>query len=164
MIKPLMAGVGVLLLAASAAAAHMPKYGVKSKADSSTNFTALTTYQWEPGWDAWNPSHPLILAAVERELAAIGFRQVDSGPSDVLVTYQSLRRNDIDLNSKMRTADGMRPSYPVVSIVVRILDSGTHKELFHSRIDTPIAPNEPMLSAQILNSVARLFARYPTRR
>ena len=56
-------------------------------------------------WTASQPSHiktidAQIVAAVDRELSALGFTKAESGKGDVLATYASVSRTDVDLKSK----------------------------------------------------------------
>lgn len=148
----------------AAARGQMPKYKVTTKIDKTVDFSALKTYVWEPGWQAYDPEiHEYIVAAIDRELAALGFTQAAEGKSDVTVGYASVRRTDVDLKSKTRTAEGQRPTFPVATLVVLIREPGTQKELFRARVDTPIQLEPTQAKATIDDRVAQMFARYPTR-
>ena len=46
------------------------------------------------------PLDQFIISAIDRELSARGVKKVTSGRSDVVVTYLSVRRTDVDLKSK----------------------------------------------------------------
>ena len=52
----------------------------------------------------------LIVAAVDRELAARGFTKVDAKASQVLATYGAIQRTDVDVKADK---DGARPERPV---------------------------------------------------
>jgi len=163
--RTLMAGVLVVLAAAAAVAGQATKYRVTTKVDKQTDFARLKTYAWEPGWQAYEPAiHDHIVAAVERELAALGLTKAPEGACDVTVVYATLRRTDVDLKSKARTAEGLRPTFPVATLVVLIREPSTHKELFRARVDTPIDLAPEKVNATIDDRVAQMFARYPTRR
>ena len=164
--KTLIAGLAILAAATLAdGQTVMPKYRVTVKADKHTDFASLRTYAWDRGMRApYESTHERVVAAVDREMAALGFTQVTDGKSDVLVTYVTLRRTDVDLKAKSRTPDGMRPSYPVATLLVLLRDPGTLKELYRARVDTPIELDEEKLAATIDDRDAQMFARYPTRR
>lgn len=148
----------------AAADAQMPKYKVTATIDKDADFSALKTYTWEPGWRSYDLEiHEYLVAAIERELAALGFTKVTEGQSDVTVVYATLHRTDVDLKSKKRTVDGMRPTYPVATLVVLIREPGTHKELFRARVDTPIQREPDKIKAIIDDRVAEMFDRYPSR-
>jgi hypothetical protein len=152
------------LFAAAALTAQMPKYKVTATADKGTDFSRLKTYAWEPGWQAHDrTAHEQIVAAVDRELAALGFTKAPEGQSDVTVVYATVQRTDVDLKSKARTAEGQRPTFPVATLVVMIREPGTHKQLFRARVDTPIELEPERIKATIDDRVAQMFARYPKR-
>ncbi len=155
---------GVLvLLAAAAFAGDMPKYRITTRADKHTDFSRLKTYAWEPGgWTAFDPgAHERIVAAVDRELAALGFTKATEEDCDVTVVYGSITRTDVDLKAKAVGPEKVRPTYPVASLVILLHEPGTQKELFRARADTPIDPGR--LDAVIDRQVRAMFARYPTR-
>ncbi|HEY2908174.1 MAG TPA: DUF4136 domain-containing protein, partial [Vicinamibacterales bacterium] len=142
-----------------------PKYKVTTTADKHTDFSRLKTYVWETGWASYDrTAHDQIVAAVDRELASLGFTKGTEGHTDVTVVYASVRRTDVNLKSKTRGPDGERPTFPVATLVVLVREPGTNKELFRARSDTPIALESKTIEATIDHEVARMFARYPTRR
>lgn len=152
-------------LAAAPLAAQMPKYGVTVKADEKTDFAKFKTYTWEHGWQAYDKTVNLeILAAIDRELTAVGLTKKASGPSDLIVTYAALRRIDVDINAK-DAVEGQRRQYDVGSLVVLLLEPDSRKELFRGRVDQPIELDAPEKSrAAIDAAVAEMFAKYPTKR
>lgn len=144
--------------------AQMPKYGVKVTPEKNVDYAAFKTYSWTQG----QPSHDKtidaqVVAAVDRELAALGMNKPPSGRGDVLVTYYSLSRTDVDLKGKP-DAQGTRPQYWVGTLVVALLEPETRKRLLRLRIDQPIQVDRTQLDATIDRAVADLFAQYPTRR
>jgi Domain of unknown function (DUF4136) len=151
------------LAAAAPLVAQTPKYGVTVKADEKTDFAKFKTYKWEHGWQAYDKRvHQAILAAVDRELAAVGLTKKTSGPADLLVTYGSLRRVDIDPNSEP-TAAGTRPQYDVGTLVVLLLEPASRKELFRARVDTPIELDSATVAPIVDSTVTEMFAKYPTK-
>jgi hypothetical protein len=153
------------LAAASPLAAQMPKYGVTVKTDGKTEFAKFKTYTWEHGWQTYDQRvHQGILAAVDRELAAAGLTKKEAGPADLLVTYASLRRTDVDLDSKTTAADGTRRQYDVGTLIVLLLEPGSRKELFRGRVDTPIVVDSDKVIAIVDSTVNDMFAKYPTKK
>ena len=146
-------------------AAQMPKYGVTVKADEKTNFTTLKSYTWEHGWQAYDKKvHEAIVAAVDRELAGVGLAKKASGPADVLVTYASLRRTDVDVKSAPTAGEGTRRQYEVGTLVVLLLEPESRKELYRARVDTPIDVETDKVAAVVDSTVKEMFAKYPTKR
>ena len=151
-------------LFAASIAAQMPKYGVTVKADSKTDFTKIKSYAWEGGWKAFDKNiHQQILDAVDRELKGLGLEKRASAPADALLTYGTVRRTDVDLNSKPTENEAGRRQYEVGSLVVLMLEPGTRKELFRARVDKPIEVDVDKVQAVIDEAVTEMFAKYPTR-
>ncbi len=154
----------VACAAVAPAAAQTPKYAVTVTADKDTNFAAFKSYSWEHGWQAYDKTvHADIMAAIDRELAALGLVKKPEGAGDLLVTYASLRRIDVDLKAKTSEANGRLPEYHVGTLVVLLLEKGTRKELFRGRVDKPIELEVARVKPIIDEAVAAMFAKYPTR-
>jgi hypothetical protein len=156
----------VLALAAGSAAAQTQKYGVTVQADPKTDFTKLKSYVWDAaGWQAYDKTtHEVIVAAVDRELAKQGLEKKASGPADVLVTYATNRRTDVDLKSKATKEEMGRREYSVGTLVVLMLEPGTRRELFRARGDQPIEVTPDKVKEVVDATVAEMFAKYPARR
>jgi hypothetical protein len=138
-----------------------PKYGVKAESDKKTDFAKFKTYTWWTGHPALDKSvDAQIVAAIDRELGRRGLQKLASGTSDVLVAYDSVQRTDVDLKAKP-TKDGTLPLYAVGTLVIRVLEPGSLKELFRARIDTPISIERNKLEQEINAAVAALFEKYP---
>jgi len=162
--KPLVMA-ATLAAAVAAAAAVMPKYGVTVKADKKTDFARFKTYAWTSGWSTFDASADrLVVAAIDRELASLGLAKRDAEPCDVVVQYASLLRTDVDLHSKMSPVTKLRREYPVGTLVVQLLEPHSRRELFRGRIDLPIETEPARFHAQFDTAIARVFAKYPTRR
>ena len=159
--KQLIAALALCAFATSADA-QITKYGVKVKEAKHVDFASFKTYTWTvslpsviPGIDA------VVTAAIERELTNLGMTKVASG-GDVLVTYTSLNRTDVNLKAK-RDADGLYPERWVGTLVISFLDPANQRPLLKLRMDRPIDIEPAPLEASIDEAVVILFARYPTR-
>ncbi len=155
--------VALCLTFAAAVSAQMPKYGVTVVVDDKADFAKFKTYTWEHGWQAYdNGVHEAIVAGVDRELAGVGLTKNASAPADLLVTYASLRRIDVDLKSKPTTSEGTRRQYDVGTLVVLLLDPGTRKELMRGRVDQPIeAADAGKVKGVVDAALKEMFAKYP---
>ena len=161
--RALIIAIGLSAIALGAAA-QMPKYGVTVDEEKDVDYAKLTTSTWVKGQPS--PIQAIdsaVIAAVDRELRLIGMTKAESGTGDVLVTYHSLSRTDVDLNAKA-ARDGTRPEYSVGTLVVALLDPGSRRRLLRLRIDQPIESDPAKLQATIDGAVASMFARYPARR
>jgi hypothetical protein len=150
-------------LAAAPAAAQMPKYGVTVEADKNLDYTVFKTYSWTEGHPSSDKGiNDRVIAAVDRELSALGMTKAASGPGDVLVTYYSLSRTDVDVMEKP-DATGAYRQYWVGTLVVGLLDPRNRERRLRLRIDKPIDIDRAKLDVSIDQAVAALFAKYPTR-
>lgn len=161
--KRLIVGLVLLGAFASPAAAQMPKYRVTVTVDKKADFSAIKTYAWTTGWSAYDPDVDRdIVAAVDRELQALGLDKLESGPSDVVVTYAALKRTDVDLKAKHSKA-GTYPQFPVGTLVVLMLEPDSHRELFRARADKRLDVDPALIGKTIAGTVAEMFEKYPTR-
>src|ERR1044071_50596 len=131
-------------------AAPMAKYHITLKVDKDTNFDALRTYTWTPGWATFDPGlDGHIVSAIDRELASVGLVQRGAGQSDVLVTYGALRRTNVDVHGKADRRSGAYPEYAVGTLVVMLLEPGSRRELFRARVEMPVDMEQAQLEGQI---------------
>jgi hypothetical protein len=141
----------------------MPKYGVTVEAEKKVNFAAFKSYSWTRGQPS--PDRTVdaqIVAAVDRELGRLGMTKAASGTGDVLATYFSLTRTDVDLRGKP-DEKGLRPQYSVGTLSVALLEPESRRRLLRMRLDTPIDTEPAKLEAAINSGVAEMFEKYPTR-
>jgi len=151
----------VLLGASHVMMAGQQKYGVTVQTVKAPALAKVKTYVWDGNRQSFDKDvDTLIVAAVDRELAARGFTKLSSGHSDVVVTYASLSRTDVDLKAKP-SATGDRPAYAVGSLLVNLSNSTDRQVLFRVRMDTPIERDPATIGATIDAAVAAMFAKYP---
>jgi hypothetical protein len=151
-------------LATAWPAAQTPKFNVAAKADKKADFTKFKTYRWDGGWKAFDKNvHQLIVDAIDRELQAVGLEKQTASPTDVTVTYATVNRTDVDLDSQAIVNEMGRRQYSVGTLLVVMQDATTRKELFRVRAETPIDREPEKLKAAIDDVVAEMFTKYPTR-
>jgi hypothetical protein len=151
------------VLLTAVVAAQTPKYGATAEAEKNVDFTKFKTYSWTKGQPSfYNAIDAKIISSVDKELAALGMSQASSGPGDVVVTYSSLTRTDVNLKAKA-DPNGKQPQYSVGTLVVAFLDPGSRKRLLRLRIDKPIEAQAEKVEAVIDEAVAEMFSKYPTR-
>ena len=154
----------VVLAAAGVLAAQKTKYGVTVTAEKNVDFAKFKSYSWMRGQPSPNKNvDARIVAAVDRELNALGLQKTASGPGDVLVSYDSLSRTDLDASAKADER-GNRPEYRVGILTVALLDPGKLQPLLRLRVDKPIEGDSAKLDDAIDSAVAEMFASYPTRK
>jgi hypothetical protein len=163
-VKPLTVGAMFVTLAVSAAA-QGPRYGVKASVDKHTDFTKLRTYTWTTGWSAFDPAvDRTVIGAVDRQLAARGLVRLEAEPSDVLVSYASVQRSDVEVKSKLSSRPRELREYPAGTLVVRLLEPATRRELFRAKGDAPLGADPAAVARQIDALVSKMFDKYPGRR
>jgi hypothetical protein len=155
--------VSALVTILVSAAAAQSRFGVTATTEKGVDYAKLKTYSWTQG----QPS-PIkevdsrIVAAVDRELGAIGMTKATSGKGDVLVAYWSLRSTHVDLKAKP-DAQGLRPEYPVGTLAVLLFEPNSRRRLLRLRLDKPIDTAPEKLDATINDAVTAMFEKYPTR-
>jgi hypothetical protein len=119
------------------------------------------TYMWIAGRPSYNKDiDKLIVAAVDRELAARGFAKAAAAPSDLTVNYSSLSRTDTNVKGKP-AANGAYPVLTVGTLVVDLQTPSNKQSAFRARIDAPIEAASDKLEAAINEAVKDLFEKYP---
>lgn len=143
-----------------APAGAQPKYGVSVQESKPAALANVKTYRWtetRPSFDKTIDAH--VIVAVDRELQSRGLRKLATGPFDMLVTYSSLSRTDVDLKSK--GAPGESSQFAVGTLTVDLRDPSNRSSLFRVRLDTPIETDRARLEATINAGVAAMFKKYP---
>jgi hypothetical protein len=154
-----------VLACAAGAAAQMPKYGARAETEKGVDYAKFRTYSWTAGQPS--PDRAIeeqIVAAVDRELMALGLGKATSGPGDVLVASYSVTRTDVNLKAKP-DAKGLQPEISVGTLMVALLEPASRKRLLRLRVDKPIDGVERSKAEAVINSaVAEMFQLYPTRK
>jgi hypothetical protein len=154
----------VCVLLAGGLEAQAPKYGITVNVDDKkADFASFKTYAWQRGQASFDKAiDSQIMASVDDELAKLGLVKGTPGSVDVLVTYASTNRTDVDLKGKADSS-GVRPKYRVGTLVVAFLNPKTRNRLLRLRVDQPIDAEPDALQATIRNVVTQMFEHYPTR-
>ena len=161
--RVLIAGALVSVIGAAVLSAQLPTYGVTITVAKGVDPAKFKTYSWIKGGPSPDKTvDAQIVAAIDRELPGVGLTKAASGKPDVLVTYYSLRRTDVNLEAKPDSA-GRQPQYPVGSLMVALMDPGTRKRVVQLRTDKPLDADPAKLEAGINAAVTEMFAKYPTR-
>ena len=148
-----------LVAAHALAPVAQPKYGVSVKDSKPAVLATVKTYTWTDTHPSFHKTiNAQIIAAVDRELQARGLTKVTTRPSDLVVTYRSLSRTDLDLKAKGTHGP---PEYAVGTLVVDLRDSSNRASLFRVQMDTPIDNDPAKLEETINAAVAAMFAKYP---
>ena len=146
-----------------ASAQKKTPYGVTADVANAPALLKAATYAFTPGQPSYDKTvDQAIITAIDREMSVRGVKKVASGPSDVVVTYLSVRRTDVDLKSTPSAKDGTLREYAVGTLVVSISDPvDRQKKLFNGRIDKPLDLDPATYEATINAAVAAIFEKYP---
>lgn len=145
------------------AGAQSTKYGVTVQVAKTASLAAAKTYSWttsQPSPDKTVDAR--IVAAVDRELSALGLTKVAPGISDLVATYAAMARTDTDMKSKADKS-GARTTFPAGTLIVDLRDRTTRDPLFRVRMDTPIDAERDTIGPVIDAAVAAMFEKYPAR-
>jgi hypothetical protein len=162
MIHTLLLAASVLFGLAGHASAQT-KYGVTVEVANTAALASVMTYRYVPGQPSFdNAIDQYILSGIDRELAARGITKVATGSADVVMTYLSVRRTDVDLKSKPSAADGTLREYPVGTLVVSITDPvDRQKRLFTARVSEPLNLDPATYRATVDAAVGAIFEKFP---
>jgi hypothetical protein len=137
-----------------------PKYGVTVRTVNRDALARTKTYEWIESQPSPDKSvDALIVAAVDRELAARGLTKLLVGRAEVEVTYRTLSRTDVTA-TKDRKEDAFR-EFAVGTLVVDLTDPTSRQLLFGVRMDTPIERDPATIEATINGAVTAMFEKYP---
>jgi hypothetical protein len=137
-----------------------PKYGVTVRTVNRSALAKVKTYEWTEGQPSFDKNiDALIVAAVDRELAARGLTKPVTERGELEVSYRSLNRTDVAVTKDKK--DGNYRESAVGTLIVDVTDRVSHSLLFGVRMDTPIDNDPATLEATINAAVAAMFERYP---
>ena len=157
----------ILLLGLMMVGQAAPAGRVDTTFDKKANFAALKTYSWASGRNAFLPeAHRMIIAACDTEMAALGFKKVDSG-ADVTISYYSTTLTQVDLKEldKIENADKSAPgpTKELGKLVVVMRSAKAREQLWTAATNEFLNSDRAKLADTIQTVTARLFATYPTR-
>ena len=145
---------------------------VETHADKTADFSALHTYAWSKGHDAFDPqAHKTIISEVETQMTALGFKQAPAVSADVLITYHVVRGSEIDLK-KLDELLKKEDQAAATAGATRILG---HLALVMSRPSTRttiwsagtrrrLSDDPAKWQAELHDAVTAMFATYPGRK
>jgi len=137
---------------------------VESSFDKKADFAALHTYTWSGGAHALNPeAHRLVVAAFEKEMSALGFKQVTSG-ADVTLSYYNITSTDVDLKKleEATRAGTVPPTKTRARMMVVMRSPATRGEIWSAITREYVEPDQ--LAATVQRVAERLFATYPAKK
>jgi hypothetical protein len=163
-----MALLALMLLTAACSSAT-----VNTDFDPAVNFANFHTYSWRKGTPATNPlMDQRIIASVDTQLQAKGFRRVDSG-GDVFVTYHASIGHELDVQTvdyggPYRCWGGCTQSTTVRpvkigTLVVDLVDAKRNTLTWRGIASDAISSNPQETARKIDQVVGQMFQNYPPR-
>jgi len=154
----------------------IPVLGLAQKAptvmqlDKAVDFATFHTYSYEPG-------HPAILkevdarvvAGIEAQMAAVGLTKAAAGKGDVVVTYHTVTRTDVDLS----TFDNVQPqaggerkpaeTLKIGTLVVDVKSTAAGKLAWRAKVEQVFAGSPAAQLKAVDEAVVAVFSVYPTK-
>ena len=160
--RPVLALAGLLLGATDPAVSGQAKFEARVNTVQPAELAKARTYQWSTTLPAFDKkANDLIVAAVDRQLGVRGLTRAPAGKSDLIVTYASATRTDVDVKGKP-AKDGSLPEFNVGMLMVEVRDAPKGQLLFRARMNAPIESDPASLETMINGAVAAIFEKYPT--
>ena len=141
---------------------------IESSFDKRANFGALKTYAWAKGHEALNPGvHKSIAAAIDAQMAGLGFTKADPAAADAILKYHVVRGTDVDLKALEKSASeasGPAPTKMLGKLVVVLYPKGsTENPLWQAHTRQYISDDAAAREQELQRTVAALFATFPGR-
>ena len=142
---------------------------VESRFDKSVDFSALRTYAWSKGNEAYRPDvHKAIVAAVDAQMSGLGFTQGNAGSANVLVRYDSVRSSDVDLATFEKLHKEGKDTAASAKVLGRLAiifaDPKSGATLWTALGRRRLSEDPAKLNDEVKLVVAALFEKYPGRK
>jgi hypothetical protein len=139
---------------------------VESEYDKSADFSKYRTYTWIMRPEAYRPkAHDLIVADIDKQMAARGLKRDDSGKGDLTITYLTLRTAQVNLKEveKLEREGNKEQAqlYDMGKLVIVLREAGSTRRLWAATTLEPLSPDEKAREQTINQAVVKLFATYP---
>ena len=158
--------VGLVLCVAAAVAAPLAqqKYGVTVVLEKKVDFAKLKSYSWDNVQPAATRSvDDQIVAAIDKELKALGMTKVTSGPGRRSGHVHGGPPHGRGPASRTHRVRGIQ-QYAVGTLSVILINPPAKERILELRLDKPIDTDASRAEATINAAVAELFTKYPTKK
>jgi hypothetical protein len=139
---------------------------VESHLDKKADFGAFRTYSWSKGHQAYNPAaHKLIVAAIDEQMAGLGFKQADAAAADVFLTYHTVRSSEVDLKTLDKLQqEGQAPNTRVLGRLAVVMSNPKSRAMLWSAATRRrLSEDQAAWKDELQRAVAALFDTYPGR-
>ena len=157
---------GFLLVLASGAWAQK----VNVDFDKGTDFSKYKTYSWATGTPAQNPMmHQRIVAGIDAQLAAKGFRKVESNP-DIVVVYHAATDTQVSVSTwgggplggfRFGTGTATVNKVPVGQLMVDIGDVQAKKFVWRGTASRTLSSKQEKNEKYLNTALTKMFQNFP---
>jgi hypothetical protein len=139
---------------------------VESQFDKKADFSALKTYAWSLGHDAYDArAHKAIVADIEAQMTALGFSKAPSASADVFLTYFTVRASEVDLKKldqlKKEQKDPAGATRILGRLAVLVSRPSSRETLWSAVTRRRLSEDPAQWEGELKSAVAALFATYP---
>jgi Domain of unknown function (DUF4136) len=138
--------------------------------DQTTDFAKFKTYSLETGQPAIiKEVDARIVSDIEAQLTALGLTKATSGPGDVIVTYYSVTRTDVDLatfdKAEPKPGAPRKPAqtFKVGTLVVDVKPSVKATPAWRAKVEDVLKGDTATQMKTVDEAVVAAFGIYPTR-
>jgi hypothetical protein len=160
----------LLVLSAAVICTGCSQMSVYEDYDRDADFAAYQTYRWIER-DKADGVIPLydkrIRTRVDQELAVKGFREVDDGEVDLIVSYEAVMQERI----QVRTADYYWPGYyPEVdryqqgTLIIDLVDPSLNQLVWRGIATGVFDENPQKADEQLAKAITKILKRYPPKK
>jgi len=137
-----------------------------SEYDKTVDFAKYRTYKWSHAPEDYRPKvHDLLVADIDKEMAALGFTKTEDPKADLTLRYFTLRSSQIDLKQLEKAErEGRKDkptSYDMGKLVVVLRETSTDKRVWAANTQEYMNPDVAKREETIRQAVAKVFQTYP---
>ena len=151
-------------------AAQPPASGkVHSDYDKTVDFAKYRTYTWSHGPVDYRPKlHDLLVADIDKEMAALGFTKSTDPKADLTLRYFTVRSTSIDMKelekAEREGSKEQAKSYDVGKLAVVLRETATDKRVWAAQTQEYMSPDMAKREETVRQAVTKVFQTYPKKK
>jgi len=136
------------------------------KQDKSIDVASFKTFSYQVGHAALlKEVDQRIQAGIEAQLVARGLQKAASGPGDLVYTYHSIQRQDVDLATVDKKGPGGEKLEPTIlkvgTLALDLKEGSTGKLAWRGKIEGVLTGDHAAQLETVDKAIAALFEKYP---
>jgi hypothetical protein len=147
-----------------------PRKAAVIRLDKAVDFAKFQTYSYEKGQPAIRPDvDARIVSAIEGQLGELGLTKATSGPGDVIVTYYSVTRTDVNLatfdKNEPPAGTERKPAqtFEIGTLVVDVKPSTQKTPAWRVKVEGALTGDYTEQLKTVDEAVRAAFRMYPTK-